>query len=366
MRIAVDANVLASGRGGIPRYLLQISERLGARGHEVLLVANRRRWEAPVGSVRAVGLRLKNMRLWRATALPAWAAATGVDVLWAPETTLPPRIWGVGTVSTIHDLAPLLFPGSKSPAATRAFTTTIPRSVRGADRVICVSRTTADDVRATWGIPEDRLRVIHNGVDASFSPGDRTAAIELVRRRFGLRAPYVLHVGALEPRKGLDVLIDAAATAPGWQLVLAGSPAYDGERLAGRTRAAGGVVLEPPDDAELHALYRAAEVVAAPALYEGFGIVPLEAMASGTPVVIAGGSGALEEISGPASVVVKERTPEAWVAGVAQARERREQLVATGLAHARKFDWDVIAAQTEQVLNEAADAATGGRRRRAA
>src|SRR5206468_2721609 len=100
-------------------------------------------------------------------------------------------------------------------------------------------------------------------------------------------------VGSLEPRKGLDVLIDAAARARDWRLVLAGAPAHDGGRIAQAARAAGALLLDGVQEDDLVALYRGADAVAAPALYEGFGIVPLEALASGTPVVIASDAGAL-------------------------------------------------------------------------
>ena len=120
----------------------------------------------------------------------------------------------------------------------------------------------------------------------------------------------MLHVGSLEPRKGLDVLL-AAAQGAGWTLVLAGSTSYKGEGLRAAAEHAGAVVIGGASDDELVGLYRAAEAVAAPAIYEGFGIVPLEAMACGTPAVVAANAGALEEVSGAAAVVVGERTPEA-------------------------------------------------------
>jgi glycosyltransferase involved in cell wall biosynthesis len=359
VRVAVDANVLSVGHGGIPRYLLRITERLAAAGDEVFLLANRFAWPAPVPGVRTVGLRVKGLDRWRSYAVPAWVAARGMDVLWAPETILPPRTPRAATVCTVHDLAPLLWPESKPPSVLRQFETTIPRSVRSATRVLCVSQQTAGDVERLWGVGPDRVRVVPNGVDATFAPGDRAQAQAAVAARYGVGEPFVLHVGSIEPRKGLDVLIAASARQPGWRLVLAGGLGHDGERIAAAARTAGAVVLAPPDDAELLALYRAADAVAAPALYEGFGIVPLEAMACGTPAVIAAGAGALEEISGAAAVVVAERTPDAWLAGIERARAERAARRDRGVALAASYGWDDVATRTRAVLAEAVAARRG-------
>jgi glycosyltransferase involved in cell wall biosynthesis len=199
-----------------------------------------------------------------------------------------------------------------------------------------------------------RIVVIPNGVDARFAPGDRDAARAAVARRFGVEGPYVLHVGTLEPRKGLDVLLDAADGAP-WALVLAGRLGFDGERLAARARAVGATLLEGLDDDALVDLYRGAQALAAPAIHEGFGIVPLEAMACGTPAVVARDAGALTEVSGDAAVVVGERTPEAWRAGIAQAAAARAELAPRGLALAARYDWADVARRTRAVLAAAVD-----------
>jgi glycosyltransferase involved in cell wall biosynthesis len=298
-----------------------------------------------------VPLRLPGRGLWRDLAVPAWARRHRPDVLWAPESVLPRRI-GVPTVVTVHDLAPLIFPGSKPPAVERQFQSAIPRSARVATRVICVSEATAAEVRSRWGV--QRIDVVGNGVDERFAPGDVEAERHWAAAAFGLREPFVLHVGSLEPRKGLDVLFAAAAREPGWQLVLAGQPGHEGERILADAREAGAVWLRDVDDDALARLYRAAQVVAVPSLYEGFGIVALEAMASGTPVAVAAEAGALGELAGDAAIKVTERSAEAWAAAIATARERRDGLVAAGLERAARHRWPQVAAAVRGVLAEAA------------
>ena len=357
LHVAVDANVLQATWGGIPKYVHRIVGELAAGGDRVDLLVNRSDWRTPVPGTRAVNLRLRGRPLWRELRLPLWAAGRRPDVLWAPEGVLP-RVCPVPGVVTVHDLAPLLFPGSKPPELERSYRTSRRRSARAARRVICVSETTARDVGERWGVARERLAVIPNGVDERFRPGDRDAARAAVRERFGVEGAYVLHVGSLEPRKGLDVLLAAAAGAD-WTLVLAGSAGYKSEGLLEAAEHAGAVVIAGAADDELVELYRAADAVAAPAIYEGFGIVPLEAMACGTPTVVAANAGALEEVSGAAAIVVAERTPEAWRAGIEQARRRRPELEAAGIAHAARYRWADVATATRAVLADAAGGRNG-------
>jgi glycosyltransferase involved in cell wall biosynthesis len=363
MRIAIDANVLGASWGGIPKYVDRIARNLIEAGDEVELLANTRRLEHTVPGAHEAGVRVKGTPIWRDVFLPLWLARERPDVLWAPDSVLPRRC-PVPTVVTIHDLASLRIPGVKPDEHRRRFRSAVARSARRATRLIAVSRTTAADVEYHYGIDPGKVRVIPNGVDDDFSPAGREAAGEEARARWGVSDSFVLHVGALEPRKGLDVLIEAAALAAAdgsaWRLVLAGSPGFEGEAIEAKARDSGAcTLLGPVADTELPSLLRAAGALAAPALYEGFGIVPLEAMACGTPAVIAADSGGLEEVSGPAAIVVGERTPAAWRAALEQALERPPELVERGLRHAARFRWPDVASETRSVLAEAAEAGRG-------
>ncbi|HEX3172596.1 MAG TPA: glycosyltransferase family 1 protein [Solirubrobacterales bacterium] len=358
MRIAIDANVLEAPWGGIPKYLDRIGRELVEAGDDVRLLANTRHLERPIPGATEVGVRIKGTPIWREAFLPLWLARAGADVLWAPESVLPRRS-PVPTVATVHDLASLRLESVKPARHEQRFRTSVARSVRRATRTIAVSRATAADVEEHYGVDDSRLRIVPNGVDDAFTPGDRGAARAAVRERWGVGSPFVLHVGSLEPRKGLDVLIEAAALAAaegaGWRLVLAGSAGFEGERIEAAAGASGACeLLGRVDEAELLELMRAAGAFAAPALYEGFGIAPLEAMACGTPVAIAAASGGLEEVSGPASIVVGERSPAAWRVALEEALARPSELIERGLRHAARFRWPQVAAETRAVLAEAA------------
>jgi glycosyltransferase involved in cell wall biosynthesis len=359
LRIAVDANVLEGSWGGIPKYLCRIGDELIAGGDEIDLLANARQLDGPTPKgAHDVGLRVRGTGIWRDLALPLWLARHRPDVLWAPESVLPRVVPGPAVI-TIHDLAALRFPGIKPAAHVESFRTTVARSARRADRVIAVSEATAADVVDAYGIDPAKIRVVPNGVDDIFTPGDRAAALAAVRERWGIAEAFVLHVGTLEERKGVEVLIGAAELArdagADWSVVLAGSPGYGGARLeAVASRSPACRVLGPVSDDELVTLQRAAGACAAPAIYEGFGIVPLEAMSCGTPVVIAADSGGLEEVSGAAAIVVGERSPAAWRHALEQALERPPALIERGRRHAGAFRWPAVAERTKQVLAEAA------------
>lgn len=365
MRIAIDANVLEGKWGGIPKYLDRIARELLALGDEIYLLANTARPVRTVAGAHQVSTRVKGTVVWRNAFLPIWLARARADVLWAPESLLPWRT-PVPTVATIHDLAMLRFPGTKTSAHEQLFRTTVRRSASRATRLIAVSNATAQDIHELWDMSTERVRVVPNGVDDTFTPGDRAAARAAVRARWSVESPFVLHVGSLEPRKGLDVLIDAAELAARagatWRVVLAGASGFRGEEITARAHASGACqVLGPVQDAELLELYRAAGALAAPALYEGFGITPLEAMACGTPVVIAGDSGGLQETSAAAAIVVSERTAETWRDALELAMTAPAGMVERGLSHAARFRWPAVARQTRAVFLEAAES---GRRRR--
>ena len=164
---------------------------------------------------------------------------------------------------------------------------------------------------------------------------------------------YVLAVSTLEPRKNLARLVEAyeLARLNGLPLLVAGASGWGDVRVDGN----GVRWLGEVGDEELARLYRGARCVAYVSLYEGFGLPVLEAMACGTPVVAAR-TGALEEVSGDAAVLVDPLDPDAIAAGLNEAIDRREDLRERGLERARAFDWNDVARETVAVYREAAGA----------
>jgi glycosyltransferase involved in cell wall biosynthesis len=202
--------------------------------------------------------------------------------------------------------------------------------------------------------------------DPIYRPMDREAARRAVAERFGLRGPFVLAVGVLQPRKNLPRLIRAfgrvAREAP-HALALVGKPGWAHEELK-RAVAASGLGSRVKftgyvPDADLPVLYNAAELFVYPSLYEGFGLPPLEAMACGTPVVTANVT-SLPEVVGDAALAVDPTDELALADAIGRAltdEALRERLRTAGLAHAALFSWERTAALTLQVYHRVREGA---------
>jgi glycosyltransferase involved in cell wall biosynthesis len=282
-------------------------------------------------------------------------------VLFVPAHVLP-LAHPLPTVVTVHDLGYRYFPDAH-PTAQRLYLDGSTRfSARGATRVIADSQVTRADLSRFYGIAAEKITVVYPGRDETLAPAYADA--DRVREHYGLPAEYLLHVGTLQPRKNLERLIEAAAALrvrrPGLELVLAGRPGWKAEPILARARAQPGFVriLDYVPQAHLAGLYSGAQVFVFPSLYEGFGFPVLEAMACGTPVVCSNTS-SLPEVAGEAALAVAPLDTEAMSAAIGRVLDDpslRAALVAKGLAQVQRFSWARAAAETLQVLEQAARA----------
>lgn len=261
------------------------------------------------------------------------------------------------TVVTVHDAsfarAPELF--SRRDRLLFRF---VAGSVRRAARVIAVSEFTRQDVIDLYGLSPERVHAIPNGVDARFAPRPEAAAA--VRHAFALDAPYVLTVGALQPRKNILRLVEAFATAAPIDHVLAVVGGDRGGRdavlsaaarcgLGERLRLLGHVGEDLLPD-----LYSGARALAFPSLYEGFGLPALEAMACGAPVVASRTTG-LGEAVGEAALTVDPSSVDELAAALARVladEGLRARLIAAGRARAAEFTWEKSAERTADVYRQ--------------
>jgi glycosyltransferase involved in cell wall biosynthesis len=248
-----------------------------------------------------------------------------VDVLHYTDWMFPPQRAGLRS-TMIHDLVPLHHPEWVT-ARTRSMHTAKYRDARSCDTVFVNSEYTGRDVVATLGVDRSRVHVAPPGVAPVFgADGART----------DLGGPYVLTVATLEPRKNLQVLVDAHRALGGrFLLAVVGGTGWGAQASL---EAPGILRLGRRSDEELAALYRGAAVVAYPSRFEGFGMPIVEAMASGAPVV-ASTHPSLDEAAGDVALRVDPDDPRAWAAALVEADEQRPRLVAAGLEHARTFTW---------------------------
>jgi glycosyltransferase involved in cell wall biosynthesis len=284
--------------------------------------------------------------VWEQVTLPRMLRDRDASLVHCPDSFLPLRRT-CPAVLTVHDLAFAAVPGDMRGLTGWKYRTLVPRAARSAERVICPSRFTADDVSERFGVPADKIRVIP---EAPALPEGAAAPPA---------GPYLLSVGDLRPKKNLPRLIDAYRLLRdegfGHRLILAG---VDAAGMAGELRrAAAPHPLELSgyvEDSVLDALLRGADALVLPSLYEGFGLVALDAMARGCPVVLAR-AGALPETGGDAAVYFDPHDAQDLADAVRRVIEdpdEHRRLSDAGRAHAAGFSWAQAAAATAAVYEE--------------
>jgi len=257
-------------------------------------------------------------------------------------------------VATVHDLAFLRVPETFTRFFVWRSKVFVRRTARRAARIITGSRYSYDDLIATYGLDPRKVELIPYGVSPEFGLGDDGRDASVVAAR-GIRPPYILCVGRLNPRKNLVSLARAfermkAETGLPHQLVIVGKEDFETSKtLAAIQEVRRDIVLTGfIPDAELPALYRKAEIFIYPSLFEGGGLPLLEAMAAGVPVVAARTT-SLPEIVGDAGILVDpldEGEIRAALIRLATAAKLRDEFRNKGRARAALFSWDAAARKT--------------------
>jgi len=372
--VCVDYSPVANVRTGLGRYAEKLGWHLLERDDvEVTFYAATPTPERLPAYTRG-RLRAEwrwGMRRWRLTVLAAQLAGlywdsrfAGADVVHATEHLLAP-LGRIPSVLTIHDVVYLTHPEWHLPLNRYFLTLAMPIFARRARAIIAVSEYTRREVVELLHVDPAKVHVVYEAADPRFRPVRDPAALAAVCARYRLQPPYILFVGAIEPRKNLAMLLRAFAALcqePDFrhQLVIAGGKGwlYDevfrtAERLnlGDRLRFAGFVA-----DEDLPALYSAADLFAHPAHFEGFGLPPLEAMACGTPVV-ASDATSLPEVVGEGGLLLPPRDERAWAEAlrrVATDRALHDRLAAQGLQQAARFSWAETARRTVEVYRAVA------------
>ena len=280
--------------------------------------------------------------VWEQLALPRILRRVSADAVHAPNCFLPLRRPCPGAV-TIHDLAFEEYPEDFSRRTGWKYRTLAPRAARSAERVICVSEFTRDDVCSRYGIDAEKTRVVHSAPalplgDSPLPPG-----------------PYLLAVGDLRRKKNFTRLAEAFRTLHGdglpHRLVIAGADGGEGPAVRAAAANAPVELTGYVPDADLDALMRGADVLVHPSLYEGFGFVVVEAMARGVPVACARAT-ALPETAGDAAVYFDPLDPADIANAITTALGDRDRLTEAGRRRAAEFSWDETAQKTAAVYRE--------------
>jgi glycosyltransferase involved in cell wall biosynthesis len=293
-----------------------------------------------------------------------------VDVLHVQYTA--PPFCRVPVVVTIHDLAFERMPETFTRRGSFQLKLTVRRTAKKAARIATVSEYSRQDLLDIYKLSPEKVVVTYNGVESSFTPQPSVPnEAEEVRKRFGVSRDFLLAVGSLQPRKNLVRLIRAYARLRGEredfrpQLVIVGRKLWLASEIfdeVKRQRWADDVILTGyVADEDLPALYRAARAFVYPSLFEGFGLPPLEAMASGTPVVTSDVS-SLPEITGDAALLIDPNDERALANALIEIMNNdrlRAELREKGIAQAKKFTWREAAEITLRLYKEAYTAFRG-------
>jgi len=295
-------------------------------------------------------------------------ACQGMDVAHMPYFA-PPLYPSIPTVVTIHDLIPLILPAYKGSLLVRLYTRLVSIAAQRAQAIITDSGSSKRDIINLLKMPEERVHTIPLAADDRFKPEVGTSELDQVRQKYSLPQAFILYLGGFDQRKNMKTLFQGfrglrERLGDKYPLVLAGTlPNKDTpffphpRRLAEEAGVSDGVrfIGWVPEE-EKPALYSLATLFLYPSLYEGFGLPPLEAMASGTPV-IASHASSLPEVVGDGGVLVDPQEPEAWaeaMVAVLTSPQKREEISAKAVEQAQKFSWRRTARETLEVYKQVA------------
>jgi len=345
VRLAFDVTPLSVPRTGIGNYVRGVlSGVAGCCGEEDEVIAFSLSGRSGVDIARAaladipLHKRLASApaanivrRTWSAIGHPGIERLIGkIDGLHLSDWWYPPQTAGI-RATTIYDLVPLHFPEWTTLQTRLGHRATYRHALRKCDLVFAISRYTADDVARTLGLPEDRLRIAHPGVDAHFRP-------EGLRADLGV--PYVLTVATLEPRKNLEMLLAAYELLDGEHaLAVVGAAGWGAKPELDRP---GILRLGYVTDEELASLYRGASAFVFPSHFEGFGMPIVEAMACGVPVV-ASAHPSMDEAAGDVVFRADPDSPPEIATAIECALRAPDDVVRRGLDHAASFTWTAAA-----------------------
>jgi len=374
--IGFDVTSALTQGGGIGRYTRELIHALtaeapnfayklfSARPPAVLPVANSLPIAAGIEHRPAPVDERWLYRLWyRARVpLPIQTFTGPIDLFHSPDFVLPPVSGRIPTILTVHDLSFMHYPETFPVKLVDYLSRVVPWSVGRASHILADSQSTQRDLQSIWRVPAERITVLYSGVNERFRPVTDAAVLDAACARYGLRRPFVLAVGTVQPRKNYELLVRAfrpVAEHHPHTLVIAGGKGWldedlpieiERQELSARVKMAGFV-----DDADLPAIYSAADLLTFPSLYEGFGLPLLEAMACGTPVISSDSSSLPEVARDGSAIMLSPHDQDAWSAAMLDLLAddaTRQRLITAGHQRIGQFSWRAAARQLAVLYRE--------------
>ena len=300
------------------------------------------------------GINARFSSLWRTAGMPADLSRDGVQLFHGLSNELPVglRKRGIRSVVTIHDLIFLRYPQFYHAIDRAIYTCKFRHACREADRIVAVSECTKREIVSWFNTSPDKISVIYQGCDKSFSKEVPLEEKQHVCRKYGLPDTFILTVGTIESRKNLlltvkallhlDASIHLVAVCRQTNYAVEVKNYAVQHGFANRLHYLSGINFS-----DLPALYQSAAVFTYPSFFEGFGIPVIEALHSGTPVIAATGS-CLEEAGGTHSIYVDPNNEEELASNIKKIlfdSTLREKMIAEGKKHVARFDDQLLVRQ---------------------
>jgi glycosyltransferase involved in cell wall biosynthesis len=366
VRIGIDARKLHDF--GIGTYIRNLLRELARIDHQTEYVLFCRPEDTELAGMlganfRCVPARSGHYSIAEQLAVPMAARRERLDLFHAPHYVLPALI-PTRSVVTIHDCIHLMFPDYLRHRLGYAYAhASLWTAAHKSDRIFTVSEQSKRDILKFFRVPPEKIVVTPNAIDDRFNTPPSEEHIVQTRERYQLSHTYLLYVGNIKPHKNLERLVEAFHLVreqgrPELELVIIGDEI---SKMQSLRRAVHKYQLHRyirflgfVPDKTLDVLYRLASVFVFPSLYEGFGLPPLEAMASGTPVVTSNVS-SLPEVVGDAAVLVDPYSADAIAAGildVLRSTHLRDDLRRRGFERVKAFSWQRSAKRVREVYSE--------------
>ncbi|NUM33093.1 MAG: glycosyltransferase family 4 protein [Candidatus Brocadiae bacterium] len=359
MAMAMDCRSVFPGRGGIGRYAENLARRMPDLGSEdyVLFTTNRQQERiCNASNVQQISFDCGMIDAsWEQLQLPAILEDYAIELYHNPCFSLPVAKEKAKLVATIHDVVFRERPDMVEKRLCEYLNQWTEVACKVADCVIAVSEYSKKQLVNFYGIESSKVEVIYNGIDKKFRRAQKEEQ-EKAKKRYRLPQDFIMYLGAIEPKKNLDRLLDAQRIVkekhPECFLAIAGGKGpmdYDLEKAIRVRRLENSVaVIGYVEEQDIVPLLSAARVFVYPSLYEGFGFPPLEAMACGTPTIVSDAT-SLPEVVGDGAKVVATQDSEGLAVTIETFlldEEEAKDYAVKGKERASLFTWEECVEKT--------------------
>jgi len=367
MKIAIDIREAGHEKTGKGWYTFNLVHELLKLDHENEYILYTDAEKHPLGNFKNATVKVIKAKSfkWHLQVIKDLKAQK-VEVFFAPTSYIIPALApkNLKTVMTVHDLVAFLFPSTHSAKAVIIERLTFKKALKKAKAILVVSENTKKDLLKKFKYPTDKIYLTPCAPSEFFREPIDEKDLDKLKKKYSLPENFILAVGTLEPRKNFPNLIKSFVIIkrkyPDFKLVIVGKKGWKFKQIEEALKEFNlqNDVIFPGylDDLELHKMYALAKVFVFPSLYEGFGIPPLEAMASGCPVV-SSNVASMPEVIGQAGLQINPKNALKMadaITGLLENDQVRNMMIKRGKEQAEKFSWKKSAEKALEVIKSLA------------